>query len=80
MANAEATRETTEDCLFVNRRLAFAHIKQPTRETIGDCLFVNLTKNERSVPLLISCPSSFPVRGRISRYTRIQVSRPGAID
>ena len=53
MANAEATRETTEDCLFVNRRLACAHIKQPTRETIGDCLFVNLTKNERSVLSLI---------------------------
>ena len=53
MANAEATRETTEDCLFVNRRLAFAHIKQPTRETTGDCLFVNLTKNDKSVPSLI---------------------------
>ena len=53
MANAEATRETTEDCLFANRRLPCAHIKQPTRETTGDCLFVNLTKNERSVLSLI---------------------------
>ena len=65
MANAEATRETTEDCLFVNRRLACAHIKQPTRETIGDCLFVNLTKDERSVLSPITGPSGFPFRGRI---------------
>ena len=70
MANAEATRETTENRLFVNRRLACAHIKQPTRETIGDCLFVNLTKNERKrsfayqVTIRLSCP-----RSHIAIYT-----------
>ena len=53
MANIEATCETTENCLFVNRRLAYAHIKQPTRETMGDRLFVNLTTNERNVLSLI---------------------------
>ena len=53
MANIEATCETTENCLFVNRRLTYAHIKQPTRETIGDRLFANLTTNEKSFISLI---------------------------